>query len=215
MNENEIKELLPLYAIDALDDTEKHAVEEYLSAHPELRKELEGLNNTVDSLSSLNMKAPEGILDSIMDDISEPSFAERIKALLFPSGTVQRLSYAAALLLLLYVGIASMDSSSVIALSGTDASSGATGKLVIEKRETEALLTVANLPALGISETYQLWLIKADGERDNGGTFNVSNGKAQLKISAKQPIAEYFAFGITIEPAGGSPAPTGRKVLGS
>jgi len=33
-------------------------------------------------------------------------------------------------------------------------------------------------------------------------------------VQANQPLDTYQSFGITIEPNGGSPAPTGKKVLG-
>jgi anti-sigma-K factor RskA len=36
-----------------------------------------------------------------------------------------------------------------------------------------------------------------------------------VQVVAPQPLDTYSALGITIEPAGGSPAPTGPKVLGS
>jgi anti-sigma-K factor RskA len=60
-----------------------------------------------------------------------------------------------------------------------------------------------------------LWLIQ-DGQRTSGGVFSVSDeGYGSLWISSPEPLATYSAFGITIEPAGGSPGPTGDKVLGS
>jgi anti-sigma-K factor RskA len=57
-------------------------------------------------------------------------------------------------------------------------------------------------------------LIK-DGKRTSGGIFTVrANGYGSLLIKAGNSLLGYTAFGITIEPAGGSPEPTGAKVLG-
>jgi anti-sigma-K factor RskA len=33
-------------------------------------------------------------------------------------------------------------------------------------------------------------------------------------VSADQPLGSFQSFGITIEPFGGSPQPTGEKILG-
>jgi anti-sigma-K factor RskA len=35
-----------------------------------------------------------------------------------------------------------------------------------------------------------------------------------MKGTSEQPLKAFSTFGITIEPAGGSPGPTGDKVLG-
>ena len=78
----------------------------------------------------------------------------------------------------------------------------------------EATLSITDLPKLPADKQYQLWLIQ-DGQRDSGAVFSVdTNGSAQVNIDAKRPLTEYRAFGITIEPAGGSPGPTGERVLG-
>jgi anti-sigma-K factor RskA len=54
-----------------------------------------------------------------------------------------------------------------------------------------------------------------DGERTSGGVFSVKQGGYAAKvIYAPLPLADYSSFGVTIEPAGGSPSPTGDKVLG-
>lgn len=73
---------------------------------------------------------------------------------------------------------------------------------------------VDGLPKLDESQQYQLWLIK-DGERTSGGVFSVtSSGYGWVYVRTPDPLASYQAAGITIEPAGGSPGPTGDKVLG-
>jgi anti-sigma-K factor RskA len=73
---------------------------------------------------------------------------------------------------------------------------------------------VDHLGALSPEQQYQLWLIQ-DGKRTSGGVFSVSSeGYASLVIASPLPLDAYSAFGVTIEPQGGSPAPTGEKVLG-
>jgi anti-sigma-K factor RskA len=76
-------------------------------------------------------------------------------------------------------------------------------------------LVVDGLAALGEEQQYQLWLIQ-DGQRTSGGVFSVSEeGYGSLWISSPEPLSSYSTFGITIEPAGGSPGPSGDKVLGN
>lgn len=90
----------------------------------------------------------------------------------------------------------------------------AKGLLIISDDGEYGTLVVDGLKGLDASQQYQLWLIK-DGKRTNGGVFSVEDsGYSSLEVASPQPLAGYQSFGITIEPYGGSPGPTGPKVLG-
>lgn len=103
----------------------------------------------------------------------------------------------------------------LIAMLGTDAAPKGSGTLVISADGEYGTLVVDGLPVLEPDHTYQLWLIR-DGQRTSGGLFDVSShGYGALVVSSPDPLASYDAFGVTVEPAGGSPGPTGAKVLGS
>jgi anti-sigma-K factor RskA len=68
-----------------------------------------------------------------------------------------------------------------------------------------------NLPPLPTGRTYQLWTIVA-GQPVSHGVFDPEpSGRADLLAEA--PPGAPDAFAVTIEPAGGVPAPTGDKVL--
>jgi len=102
-----------------------------------------------------------------------------------------------------------------ITLTGTQVAPQATGLLVVSADGEHGTLVVDGLAPLSEQQQYQLWLIQ-DGQRTSGGVFSVSDeGYGSLWISSPEPLATYAAFGVTIEPAGGSPGPTGDKVLGS
>ncbi len=102
----------------------------------------------------------------------------------------------------------------VINLAGTSNAPQATGVIIMSKNGEQGTLVVDRLPALDPKHQYQLWLNKP-GERDSGGVFSVDDaGYASLWVWSRDPLAEYTSFGITVEPAGGSPGPTGQKVLG-
>ncbi len=101
-----------------------------------------------------------------------------------------------------------------VALLPTDAAPQAGGELRFA-RDGAATLEVTGLPPLPAGQQYQLWLVAGD-ERDSGAVFSVdAAGRAAVPVAATRPSADYDRFGVTIEPAGGSPGPTGDRVLGS
>jgi anti-sigma-K factor RskA len=101
-----------------------------------------------------------------------------------------------------------------ISLTGTDNAKQAIGMIVISGDGDHGTLVAERLPMLDKDHQYQLWLVK-DGKRVNGGVFSVNvEGYGALLVESAQPLNSYQSFGITIEPFGGSPGPTGKKVLG-
>jgi anti-sigma-K factor RskA len=101
----------------------------------------------------------------------------------------------------------------VVRLRCTQAVPNATGQIMISKDGRFALLVVMGLPVLDPEYKYQLWLVR-DGQRTSGGMFTVtSEGYGSMTISLPQSLSDYSYFDITIEPAEGSPEPTGEKVL--
>jgi hypothetical protein len=77
-----------------------------------------------------------------------------------------------------------------------------------------ACLVVQGLPDLQADQVYQVWLVRGD-EQASGGTFDVHNGKAWTFVHADEPIASYSDMFVTIEPASGSSAPSGPRVMSS
>jgi len=101
-----------------------------------------------------------------------------------------------------------------IRLTGSEVVPEAMGIIYISADGRNGTLIVDQLPQLAPEQQYQLWLVK-DGERASGAVFSVDNdGYRGLQIISTQPLQDFNAFGITIEPAGGSPGPTGDRVLG-
>lgn len=106
------------------------------------------------------------------------------------------------------------DTMQVVHLAGTNNAPGTRGYMMVFKNENYGTLVVEDAPMLQTGYQYQLWLIK-DGKRTSGGVFSVDGqGYGTLQVSANSPLNSYSSFGVTIEPAGGSPGPTGKKVLG-
>ena len=63
-------------------------------------------------------------------------------------------------------------------------------------------------------QVYQVWFMDAAGRRISGGTFRTAPrpyGVYTVTVPANLPA--YVRIGVTLEPAGGSPSPTGPQVL--
>lgn len=74
-------------------------------------------------------------------------------------------------------------------------------------------LHVTGLPALDRDLIYQLWLVR-DGEAISMGLFEVDEtGTGILLFEAPEPIENYDAIGVSIEPAPGSKDPTTPHVV--
>jgi anti-sigma-K factor RskA len=74
--------------------------------------------------------------------------------------------------------------------------------------QRRAILSTEGLPPLAADQTYQLWLISGD-ERTSAGIFQVDDaGRGLLIFDPPKGLSDYNAVGISMEPAGGSDAPT-------
>ena len=103
-----------------------------------------------------------------------------------------------------------------INMTGTQVAMGATAWMRFDPENSTAVMQAVNLPALPTGKAYQLWLIYPDGKRDSGAVFTVpadSNGKVTLVVMAPKPLKNYVRCGVSIEPSGGSPWPTGPAAL--
>lgn len=76
-------------------------------------------------------------------------------------------------------------------------------------------LCAFNLPHLPRSKTYEVWMITAHGKKIPAGLFNTDDRTESImmtpKVSANPHAMAEIA--VTIEPAGGSPQPTGAVLL--
>lgn len=102
----------------------------------------------------------------------------------------------------------------VVELDLDPAGGAARGKVYLTPERDAACLVLGNLPPLPEGKVYQLWL-NSPGGRDSGGTFApLRDGAAWRYLHPARGLRGYVSLGITVEPEGGSPAPTTPRVIG-
>ncbi|MBF8298982.1 MAG: hypothetical protein HW397_31 [Dehalococcoidia bacterium] len=100
---------------------------------------------------------------------------------------------------------------SVMNLSATGVAPGASGALVQPQAGNIAYLIVKDLGRLPSGQEYQVWAISSTGPT-SAGTFAPS-GKPQQILTLEADFRGADKVGVSIEPRGGSPAPSGPIVL--
>ena len=99
----------------------------------------------------------------------------------------------------------------VVAMQGTGPSPQAVGRVVWHETHGGHVF-VANLPAPPAGRIYELWAITGGTPRPAGLFAPDASGKARHTVA---PVGKVDLFAVTLEPAGGVPAPTGPIVLAS
>lgn len=225
------EELVPAYALGAADEAERRSLEAHLRLCPECRGRAAEYGELQDALlySPPPVQARAGLTEDLRMRLRAPAPPPRVswwRSLLQPGFA---LAVAAVALLVItnvyWAGRTAQAEREVAALAQLtqgpgivlDTPSGdyhASGIVYAQPAGNVALLCVYDLPSLEASKTYQAWLIQGD-IRVSGGTFRVDeNGYGVLLIQADKPLGEFDGLGITVEPAGGSPAPTTPRVMG-
>ncbi|MCF2527560.1 anti-sigma factor [Yinghuangia soli] len=229
------------YAVDALDAAERAAVERHLEACPACREEVRELRETAARLASTTaVRPPDRLRARVMSEIRSvrqvppPRSAgaggahaalpiRRTRAARLPWLAAAAM-FAAAVVL----GVLLMDAKSggdtraeriaaVIAAPDARGASGAgpdgSRMTVLASREVDRMLVLADgLPPAGPARVYQVWFMTDAGVRSAGLLDETAGGNASASLMADR-LGDAARIGVTLEPAGGSPAPTTRPVL--
>jgi anti-sigma-K factor RskA len=100
-----------------------------------------------------------------------------------------------------------------MAIAGTQVQPNAYGQMIANPDGNSGVLIVADLAPLPPGKVYQFWLIK-DNTPVSAGLFSVdAQGRGLLPVRASEPVGSFDAIGVSIEPEGGSPQPTGDIVM--
>ena len=101
----------------------------------------------------------------------------------------------------------------IFKMRGTPLAPHADGTFVIGQNPLHGVLVASDMPFIASTQQFQLWLIR-NGVKDSGGTFSTTPlGYGVMQISASRSLLEYQSATVTLEPAGGSLAPTGPEMM--
>jgi anti-sigma-K factor RskA len=237
--EMHVDEYLPGYVLGCLEADEAGRVAEHLEICEICRGELASYHEITGEIASavVQIEPPERVKRELLERVigqrenpaveeKDGSWWERL------SRRFQQISptwAALSLGLILVLGLSNLflwreiqelqagqaDTMQVVPLNGTNAMPLGSGLIVISRDGKHGTLVVDELSELDEDMEYQLWLIR-DGERTSGGVFSVNqDGYGWVYVKSPDPLISYPDFGVTIEPKGGSPGPTGEQVLGS
>lgn len=230
MTHEEVWELIPGYALDALAPEEAWRVEAHLSTCSECRQELALLRDAATSLATgVAQTAPP---PELRDRIIEAIGPQRQRLPAPPRGWVLGLALAAALIILLGgIGIslqqrlAALDarvkaqtqllallatpSARTVTLAGT--ASGAV-RLVFDPTSHRGALVAAGLRDPGQNLVYQLWLV-AGQTPESAGVFRPALSEPTI-VTVVADFSRYHTIAISVEHAPhGAPRPTTTPIL--
>jgi len=231
------RDLLPGYSLGILDEDEIDGVREHLAVCAACRAELASFHEVAGRLAAAapERDLPAGLEARIMRLVRDrpagkDTIGPRGPALLparkrgSPWPALTGIAAAVALVLgagnlLQWSGVLGPAARgmpprlSTAVLAGTDSAPEAYGTIVLDPKDNKGVLAVTGLPALAQDRQYQLWLIR-DGQRRSGGVFSPdADGYGSLLLTVPVDFRDFQSFGVSIEPRGGSPSPTGPRVL--
>lgn len=92
---------------------------------------------------------------------------------------------------------------------------GVSGSLLVDKQRDLVAVFAWNLANPPAGKTYQMWLIDPQGNRTSGGILELEPGYpfVMAVVHSPHPLTNFTGFGVTVEPAGGSAAPTGPRIF--
>ncbi len=233
------RENLPAYALGALDAEDIAALETHLQTCESCRTELAEYRRISDSLlTALPPRQPSAALRKRLQ--SQLPSAQKTSRPRF-AWSFASLAAGAALVLLLFMNIFSFTQMlqiqrqqasllqqlktnqfalSMLAYPGTQSfpiADGNTlsGSVLLDRERNTLALVMWHLPTLPQDQTYQIWLIKPDGQRVSAGLFRSQEETSYTTqpVFSKQAISDFAGIGVTVEPAGGSDQPTGPRIF--
>ena len=229
-----VLDLLPAYVLGSLDADETTRVQEHLLICSFCRAESHSLEAVTAQLAfSAPVASPSAALRDRLMERARPAHRETTS-----TPQASKRSWMERLLPLwgvvsvfLIIGLAAFNSMlwqrlnrlefaispggmRAIPLHASQSGSPATGFVIIGANGMNGALIVDGLPALAENQQYQVWLIR-EGQRTSGAIFSTdeqSYGGTRIRVEGS--LLQYSSVDVTIEPAGGSPQPTGPQVLG-
>lgn len=225
---SDIHKLSGAYALDALDDLERARFEDHLATCDDCAAEVAELQETAALLAETSAApAPASLREGVLAGISQ---VRPLPPAVSPRRAVSRwfpLLVAAALVLVTGVGLtvwqpwASDEAPRLTAaervLQAPDAEEVAVdlgeagrAKVVRSVSEDRAVLVTDDMVSAPEGKVYEVWLQSPEGEMLPAGLMPDDPDQT---IVLDGEAGEATAVGITVEPDGGSPEPSGEPIV--
>ena len=216
MEHERVHELTAAYALHALRPQEERAFETHLARCAECREELASFEDAAAMLAyGANAPAPPR---DLRGRILSQARAERPNVVplrprwALPVAAAAAVAAVAALALGIWAASLASELDTERAARGTEARvyavSGAAGRLVVAP-DGEAVLILSAVERAPRGKTYEAWVIE-DGTAEPAGLFA---GGERTAVALTRPVPEGAIVAVTLERAGGAPAPTGQPVF--
>jgi anti-sigma-K factor RskA len=228
MNNERIDELIALAVLGELDADQAAELDAALVDDVESSNELDlDLEVAATLQRSLAEPPPPGLKADVMAAIDALDERASDAVVVVPIGSarsrrrsVQTFAAAAAVVMLLAGGLvvfsrtASAPTDVDVVATADDASERVLSEgelagelaVVFSPSEDAFVLVGTDIPVLTDDETYQLWLVDADGAQSVGLFVPDDDGRVSERYDGRDPSE--FTVGVSIEPAGGSDTPT-------
>ncbi|MEO5535642.1 MAG: anti-sigma factor [Pseudolysinimonas sp.] len=216
------------YAAGALTAAERREVEADLRRSPRLAAEVREFGETAAmlGLATEQVAPPTSLRDSILGAVNElPQTSNIVRGPWFARPAAALIGAAAAVVLVVGGGVAALTFSPheasgvdrIVAAADSERASadvdgGGTVTLVWSDSLERAAILVSHLSSLPSDRTYQMWFINSQGEAASAGTFAASGSDVQSIVLAGN-LARGDSVGITVEPSGGSAAPSTTPIV--
>ena len=230
----ELLDLIPAYALGALDEDERTEFETWLEDDPEAQAILSDYHAVVGHLLTLVPLRPAP--DHLQADLRQrlaasPRAKTSVKPRALSTRRVVWIFAAAALLVVvvsgilltslrstkegtptpgaaeLYAQLVAQASSSKYTVVAGEVDAAVSGNMIVSSDGKQAVLCIWSLPAITSDQIFQMWLIDTNGARTSGGLFQAepSQKAVYIQVPLDQPVTAYKGVGVSLEPAGGSP----------
>jgi anti-sigma-K factor RskA len=221
------------YAVDALDADERALVERHLESCPACRDEVRELRETAARLAATTaVPPPDRLRSRVMAEIgtvrqAPPRNVVPLRRRGAPGAARLPWLAAAAMFVATVVlgallaearsGGGDRDSRAdrIAAIvtapdtrSVTTTSEGVSGTVLSSRLRDEALVLTTGLPETDKGHVYQVWFMTDQGARPAGLLDDDSAGQGASARLLAPGLGDAARIGVTLEPAGGSPAPT-------
>lgn len=238
LTHEQTRDLLEGYALWALDDYERAAVERHLADCAECRDSVRELDHVVAAIpESVMLRAPSARLRERILAAAEESGGVRRGRLRLPAlRSVPALSLALLAVAAVSGGIAVRSQAELVTvradrdrylaiaekiseggrwwyMAGSAAFDGSGGTLIDPKRDARAFVLFHDLKVVPPGARYAIWLIRADGGWVRAANFTPSNDALQ-RVDVPLAVGDFVRCSVTVETRDAGP-PQGTVAMES